>query len=427
MKKITSLSRASIVILGSTLSGLAFGNGFALNEQSARSLGQAFSGRVSDADNASTIASNPAGMSRLKQGEFSGGAALIDAHSDISDTRATIAGALPVQGSNDGDMIPQIVIPFAYYVQPLNEHWSVGFGVFAPYGLKTEYEDNFQGRFLGVKSDLQIATAQPTVSYKFDNSLSLGLGITYNKVDGELTRNSYPGSTLLPEINARVKGDDTAWGYNVGALYEINEKTRVGVSYYSTVDYTLEGHSTITNVPAPAGGNQHLNASLDVTTPDKFDFGLTHDFTSDLTLHVDITRTYWSELESIEIKNETTNPLFATDTENLDWNDTWSYSLGLSYQINPQWTVRTGVGIDPSPVEDSTRSVRVPVNDRQQLAFGTTWTPTRNLSIDVAYMYFRESTAHIDTTQVHGGVPYSYTGTYENSANIYGVQLNWKI
>lgn len=426
MKKI-SFPHASIVILSSAISSLSFGNGFALNEQSARSLGQAFSGRASDADNASTIASNPAGMARLKQAEFSGGVALIDAHSDISDSSATIAGALPVQGTNDGDMVPHITIPFAYYVHPLDEHWAVGFGVFAPYGLKTEYEDSFQGRFLGVKSDLQVATAQPTVSYKFDNNLSLGLGITYNKIDGELTRNSYPGSTLIPAINARVKGDDTAWGYNLGALYEINGKTRVGVAYYSSVDYEIEGHSTITNVPAPAGGNQHLKASLDLTTPDKLDFGLTHDFNSDLTLHVDITRTAWSKLDSIDIKNETTNPLFATDTENLDWDDTWSYSVGLSYQINPQWTVRTGFGIDPSPVKDSTRSVRVPVDDRQQIAFGATWAPMQNLSIDLAYLYFKESTAHVNTTQVHGGVPYSYRGTYESSANIFGVQLNWKI
>jgi long-chain fatty acid transport protein len=422
--KYLSLTHASIAILGSALSGMAFSNGFALNEQSARSLGQAFSGRVSDADNASTVASNPAGMSRLKQAEFAVGAAFIDAHSDISDTSAAVSvrpsgPTFPRSGSNDGDMIPGITIPFAYYVHPIDEHWSVGFGVFTEYGLKNEYEDTFQGRYLGIKSELQTVTAQPTASYKFENNLSIGVGVTYNTVDGELSKAIFTGPATS-DRNASVEGDDSAWGYNLGALYEINSATRVGVAYYSKVDYSIEGHTEITGVP-------RLDASLDLTTPDKLDFGLTHDFTSDLTLHVDITHTNWSELTEIEVHNETSLPQLATDTENLDWDDTWSYAVGLSYQINPEWTVRSGIGIDPSPIKSSTRSVRVPVDDREQIAFGATWSPTETVSIDLAYLYFRESTAHINITQPGATVNNSYSGKYENSANIFGVQLNWKI
>jgi long-chain fatty acid transport protein len=426
--KNTTLTHASILILGSTLSALSFGNGFSINEQSARTLGQAYSGRASDADNASTIATNPAGMARLKRGEFSFGAAYIDASSDISDTHASATipglGTIPINGTNDGDIVPGITIPFAYYAQPINEQWSVGFGVFVPYGLKTDYENTFQGRYLGVKSELQIITAQPTVSYNFGNGLALGAGVTYNKIDGKLSRYGI-ASLGFQNALAKVEGDDTGWGYNLGALYEINAHTRIGVSYYSTVDYKLEGHTDITNFPA---GNQRYKASLDLTTPDKLDFGLTHDFTPELTLHVDIMRTNWSELEAIVINNENAiSPLLSTDRENLDWNNTWSYSLGLSYQLCPQWAVRGGIGFDPSPVEDSTRSVRVPVGDRRQFALGTTWTPLQNLSVDFGYLYFREATAHVDTTQVHSGVAYSYTGTYQNSASIYSLQVNWKI
>jgi long-chain fatty acid transport protein len=413
-----SFTHASAIILGSALSGLAFGNGFALNEQSARSLGQAFAGRASDADNASTVASNPAGMSRLSRAEFAIGAAYIDASSDISDANATVTSrqfgvtTQILNSTNDGDMIPGITIPFAYYVHPIDDHWSVGFGVFTEYGLKTDYEDTFQGRYLGLKSELKTVTAQPTASYKFENNLSIGVGVTYNKIDGELSKALFTGDPAH-DRNARVEGDDTAWGYNLGALYEINSATRIGVVYYSKVDYTIEGHTDITGVP-------RLDASLDLTTPDKLDFGLTHDFTPELTLHVDITRTNWSELQEIVVHNETSSPLFATDTENLDWDDTWSYAVGLSYQINPEWAVRSGIGIDPSPVKNSTRSVRVPTDDRQQIAFGATWSPTQTVSIDLAYLYFTESTAHASANN-------SYTGKYENSANVFGLQLNWKL
>ena len=421
--KRTTLTHASVLILGSTISGFSLGNGFAINEQSAATLGQAYSGRVSDADDASTLAGNPAGMSRLKQGEFSAGAAYIDARSKISDTSANIAGAIPVSGSNDGNMIPGITVPFGYFVYPINSEWSIGFGVFSPYGLKTNYEDTFQGRYLGVKSDLEIITAQPTVSYRLNDNLSFGLGITYNKIDGQMTRNSSSGTPT--DILANVEGNDTEWGYNLGVLYEIDARTRIGVTYYSKVDYTLEGHTQLTNVPGL--GNPRFNASLDLTTPDKLDFGLTHDFTPALTLHADITRTNWSELNSLVVKNETPIPTLATDTENFDWNNTWSASIGLSYRLNSQWTVRGGLGLDPSPVDNSTRSVRVPVNDRHQIAVGTTWAPLQNLSVDFGYLYFRESTAHVDITQDHAGVDYSYTATYKNSASIYGLQLNWKI
>lgn len=419
--KHTTFTHASLLILGGTLSSVALGNGFALNEQSARTLGQAFSGRVSDADNASTIASNPAGMAFLKQGELAVGAAYIDASSDIGNTSASINGALPVGGTNRGDMIPGITVPFAYYAHPIDDHWNVGFGVYSPYGLKTEYENSFQGRYLGVTSDLKIITAQPTVSYRFDNGLSLGLGITYNYADGELTRNSFSGTPV--DVRAKVEGDDGAWGYNIGAIYEISDRTRIGVAYLSTVDYALEGD---THIVTPLAGLR-FDAALDITTPDRLDLGLTHKITPELTLHVDVARTYWRELDEIRIVNEGAPAALATDVETLDWEDTWSASIGLSYAINPQWTVRGGIGIDPTPMDNATRSVRVPANDREQIAFGATWSPTQTLSVDLAYLYFREKKATIDTTQVHTGVAYSYAATYKNSANIFGLQLNWKI
>ena len=425
--KQSTFTHASILILGSAVSGLSFGNGFSINEQSARTLGQAFAGRASDADNASTIASNPAGMALLERSEFSIGAAYIDAKSSISNTNASLAvpglGTLPVTGSNEGDMIPGITVPYAYYVHRIDPQWSVGLGVYTPYGLKTEYEDSFQGRYLGITSDVKLITAQPTVSYRFGNGLSLGLGITYNDIEGELSRNSFSGAAT--DIRARVKGDDTGWGYNIGALYEINERTRIGIAYFSTVDYTLEGNTQLTDVPGL--GNPRFDASLDLTTPDRLDLGLTHSITPALTLHVDVTRTYWRELDELVVENENAPPQLATDTEVLDWDDTWSASVGLSYRLGPQWTVRGGVGIDPSPLDGSTRSVRVPVGDRKQIAFGATWEPTQDVSIDLGYMYFREDKARIDTTQEHAGIAYSYAATYKNSSSIYALQLNWKI
>ena len=430
--KTIAWKHSTALLICAALPSATFGSGFAINEQSARSIGQAFSGRVSDADSAATIATNPAGLSRLTQAEISGGAAYIDAKSDIRNASASYTlpapfGTQTVSGTNQGDMIPGITIPFIYYAQPINERWSAGFGVYAPFGLKTNYESTFQGRYLGTKSEVQIITAQPTVSVKITPKLSFGAGITYNRIDGKLERNSIgliPPATLLTNVDARIKGDDEAWGYNVGFLYEINQDTRWGVAYYSKVDYTLEGHSDIRNLgPTPL----RFNASLDVNTPDRIAIGLTHQLTPQMALHADATRTNWRSLDELVIENETTNPALASDSENLDWNDSWLYSLGLSYAINQEWTVRGGVAYDQTPIPDSTRSVRVPSGSRTEFAVGTTWTPMSSLSIDLAYLYFHERDTNIDTTQVHAGVPYHYSAQYKNSANVFGLQLTWKL
>jgi len=430
-----STRHSSLFLLGSIVSSTAFSSGFSLNEQSARSLGQAFAGRASDADTATTLSANPAGMSHLTRPEISAGFALVDAHTDISHgsgSTSTPFGNAPINGSNDGDMIPLTAIPFGFYVHPVDDHLALGFGVYAPFGLTTDYENDYQGRYFGTKSAIKVITAQPTISYKFDNGLSLGLGVTYNKFDGELKKdifNPLPGAT---DIEAGVKGDDTAWGYNIGLLYEFNENTRIGLTYYSKVDYTLEGHTTLENVPTNIGlfssSSARYDASLDITTPERIDFGLTHGLTPDLTLHVDIARSNWQKLQEIKVENEGAPAVVATTVEPLDWEHTMFYALGLSYAIDPQWTVRGGIAYDQQPIPDSTRSVRLPAGDRKMGAIGATWAPMENLSLDFSYLYIKEDSVRVSqqtpTLVVDGSV--NYDAKFSSYVNLVAAQLNWK-
>lgn len=430
-----------LLLVGSIISSSAFlaisstasASGFSLNEQSARTLGQAFSGRASDADTAATVAGNPAGMSRLTRPEFSGGFAVVQANTDISNasSTATVLGTTrPVNGSNDGDMIPVTPIPFLYYVHPLDDHWAAGFGIYAPFGLTTDYESEFAGRYFATKSAIKVVTLQPSVSYKFDNGLSFGLGVTYNRFDGELEKDIYNPTNAAADIHGGVKGDDAAWGYNVGVLYELDGNTRFGLTYYSKVDYTLEGHTTLENVPTALGLGSSLryDAKLDITTPERVDFGLTHSFTPELTLHADIARTNWSRLKEIRVDNEGAPALLSTTVEPLDWDHTMFYSLGLSYQLDQQWTVRGGIAFDEQPIPDSTRSARLPAGDRKMAAIGATWEATPDISVDFSYLYIKEKTARVDqetpTLVVAGNV--NYDAKYESQVNVFAAQLNWK-
>jgi long-chain fatty acid transport protein len=414
---------------------IALASGFSLSEQSARTLGQAFSGRASDADSATTLADNPAGMSRLTRPEFSGGVALVDAHADISHnsgSTSTPFGSAPINGSNDGDMIPLTAIPFGFYVHPVDDRLALGFGIYAPFGLTTDYESDFQGRYFGTKSAIQVITAQPTLSYKLNNDWSVGFGITYNQFDGELEKdifNPIPGSR---DINGGVKGDDWAWGYNIGLLYELDEDTRFGLTYYSKVDYTLEGHTTLEHVPVGPGlfptPSVRYDASLDITTPERVDFSFTHGLTPQLTLHGDIAQTNWSRLQEIRVENSNAPAAVATTVEPLDWDRTMFYSLGLSYKIDPQWTVRGGIAFDEQPIPDSTRSVRLPAGDRKMAAIGATWAASDDISIDFSYLYIKEKEVRVAEEAGTLGVAgtYSYNAKFDSQVNLVAAQLNWK-
>ena len=170
MKKV--MLKTTLGLAVSLATSQLFAAGFAINEQSISGMGTGFAGRSSSADDASTVFGNPAGMSRLKREQVSVGAAAIIAKTDIDNGRGTFGG------SNDGDMVPFVGVPMGYYVKPIDDHWAFGVGFYVPFGLVTDYESGFAGRYWGDKSHVQVLTFQPTVSYAFNDKVSIGFGPT---------------------------------------------------------------------------------------------------------------------------------------------------------------------------------------------------------------------------------------------------------
>lgn len=420
---ITKTLKSALAIAIAAASSQVFASGFALNEQSVSGMGTNFAGRSSSAEDSTTVFGNPAGMARLKRQEVSLGAAAIIAKTDIKDT-----SGLPGNGSNDGDMVPFTAVPAGYYVNPLNDKWAFGFGVYAPFGLITDYEGGFQGRYFGDYSEVKVVTAQPTVSYRFNDQLSVGLGLTVNRISGKLESAVLnAGSPGINDGRARIKGDDTALGYNVGVLYEFSPQTRAGLTYNSMVDYKLEGDTRITGAGfGPFSGSKY-DASLKLKTPESADFSITHDLNDQWTVYGGATFTRWSRLESIVVQNDgVPAPLagnFGTITEEQNWHDTWAYAIGASYKLNKQWVLRAGLGMDQSPANNQDRSPRIPTGDRKTLSLGFGWSPTEDLTIDVAYSYLKEEDVDINQASATKGV---YNATYENSAHGIGTQVSYR-
>ncbi|UZE04928.1 OmpP1/FadL family transporter [Pseudomonas corrugata] len=404
-----------------------FASGFQLNEQSISGMGTGFAGRSSSADDASTVFGNPAGMSRLKRQQVTGGFAAIDASTDINDASGTQSG------TNKGDMVPLTGVPMGYYVNPINDQWAFGLGVYAPFGLITDYESNFQGRNFGSKSEVKVVTFQPTVSYAFNDKVSIGFGPTINRISGQLE--SALTTPFSPnDGNVKIKGDDIGYGYNIGLLVQATDTTRVGLTYHSKVKYKLDGHTEVTpGAGTPAGllSSGRYDASLDITTPETVDFSVTQQINDAWTVYAGSTWTRWSRLKDITVNNDVTgggalNPTFFDSiTEEQNWHDTWAYAIGTSYQLNKQWILRTGLSFDQSPANNTDRSPRIPTGDRTIFSLGAGWSPTDDLTIDVAYSYLKEEKVRVNNSN---GAPLnqSYSAEYENSANGFGVGATYR-
>jgi long-chain fatty acid transport protein len=419
MKKLTLKTTLSLAV--TMASSQLFAAGFALNEQSISSMGTGFAGRSSSAEDASTVYGNPAGMSRIKREQVSFGAAAIVAKTDISG-RGTFGG------SNDGDMVPFVGVPMGYYVKPLDENWTFGFGMYAPFGLVTDYESGFAGRYWGDKSKVSVVTLQPTISYAFNDQVSIGFGPTINRLDGELTSATLTAAT--PGRNdgeVKIKGDDTAVGFNVGVLVQATDDTRVGLTYHSKVKYKLDGHTKIEGRGfGPFNGSKY-DASLDISTPESVDFSVTHELNEDWTLYAGSTWTRWSRLKEISVDNDGVpaplRPSIGNITEEQDWHDTWSHAVGAAYKLNKQWTLRTGLSVDQSPTNNTNRSPRIPTGDRAAISFGAGWSPSEDVTIDFAYSYLKEEDAKINLVSATKG---AYQAKYENSAHGFGTSLTYR-
>ncbi|WP_095125997.1 OmpP1/FadL family transporter [Pseudomonas sp. Irchel s3a12] len=401
-----------------------FAGGFALNEQSISGMGSGFAGRSSSAEDASTIYGNPAGMARLKREQVSVGAATLFAKSDISRTRSTFGG------NEDGDMVPTTTVPMGYYVKPIDDHWAFGVGFYVPFGLITDYGRGFAGRYYANKSEVTTLTFQPTISYAFNEKVSIGFGPTINRISGEIS-GMVPNPLSPGRNDGKLKstGDDTALGFNAGVLVQATDQTRLGLTYHSKVSYHLDAKTKVTDgifsVLGVSGRN--YDASLDVDTPESVDFSVTHQINNDWTLYVGSTWTRWSRFKELTIENSGLPPLLSGQlgkiSEEQNWHDTWAHAIGAAYQLNNQWVLRAGFSVDQSPANNTNRGPRIPTGDRKVLSFGAGWTPVENVTIDLAYSYLWEESVEVNDTSTSRG---AYSAQYKNSASGLGTSVSYR-
>lgn len=401
----------ALAILG--VPALSSASGFSLNEQSIKSLGSALAGRSSAAVDATTVYGNPAGMARLEGTHLSANATMINAPADIKN-----ASGFPATGTNDGDMVPLTFVGSNFIASKINDRFQAGFGIYAPFGLATNYENSFQGRYFGDKSKVKVISMQPAASFSITPDLSVGLGWQISRIEGILSRAVSP---LAPGSMSMIKGSDVSDSFNAGVLWSLTDDLRVGLSYHGETDYTLTGTTTITNLPTVIpGGNGSYSATLDIATPASWELSLTHRIGNSATLHASASRTEWGILKELVIHNAAAPAAVSTVTEELEWHDTWMYSVGGEWKYNELVTLRAGLGHDEAPINDAFRSVRVPSADRDFLTVGLSYQVSDTLSVDMAYEFIKEDKAVVNVSNVSS----SYYAEYDGVAHLLGVQAN---
>ena len=421
------------------MSGGANASGFALIEQSGSGLGNAYAGGAASAEDASTIFYNPAGMSRLSGKQIVVAANAIRPSAEFS---GTVTGLAPFQAggtSTGGDAGDWAIVPNVYFAMEVNPRTRIGLGINAPFGLKTEYDSNWMGRFQAVKSKLETINLNPSVSYQVSDNISVGAGLNYQHVKGDLTSAvNYPAvvyagalaagasaaaaaASATPLANVEgvstLTGSDSAWGYNLGALFNVSTQTRVGLAYRSSIKYTLSGSISFTNRPAPlAAALPDQPVTLAIKMPDSFSVSAFHQLNNKWDVMADASWTGWSDFQQLNVQKANGASL-STTPEN--WRDTWRVSVGANHHYSEKWTARIGVAYDQTPVSDTYRTARIPDGDRTWLALGGQYKPSKTSAINAGYAHLFVRDASINQTVAGSG---SLVGNYSNSVDILSVQ-----
>lgn len=394
--------------------------GFALIEQSASGLGNAYAGAAASAEDASTIFFNPAGMTYIEGTQAVGALHIIDLSADFNN-QGSRAGAGKPLGGEGGNLGGIAFVPNLYYKRDISEVVKFGIGINAPFGLKTDYDKNWIGRFQGIKSDLKTVNINPALAFKVNDQLSLGVGINAMWIQAELTNAINAGG--LGERSLKVKGDDWGFGYNLGLMYQATADTRFGIAYRSKVDQKLKGDAKSTFTLFNASPTQTLNTDVtaETTLPETFSLSAFTHLNDKWDLLGDVTWTRWSRFRELRIvRDNGTNSTLGVTPEN--WNNTMRYSIGLNYKYSDTLKLRAGVAYDEEAIDDQFRTVRIPGNDRTWLAFGAAWNATPNTKLDVGYAHLFIKTPDIDDNQFALGRG-QVTGDYDGSVDVLSVQV----
>ena len=436
------------------LTSTSMAGGFALIEQSASQMGNAYAGGAAFASDASTIYFNPAGLTRLPH-QFVGAAHAVLPRAKF-DGSATDPLGNPVSGGNGGDAGELGFVGNLYYNLPLGNDLFFGMGINVPFGLYTEYDDDWKGRYHSIESEVRTINFNPSLAYKINNLVSIGAGVSLQYIDAKLTQAIDQGSLCRPALmapppaglgldaaaadatcnglgltpqgndaTAQVKGNNWGMGYNLGVLLQPTDRTRIGLAYRSKVKQQLTGNAKFSNAdPLFTANNVFVNTdvSAGIDLPQTASLSIYHDIGDHWSVMADATWTGWETFKELRINYDSFQPDTVVDER---WDDTMRYALGVDYRPSGKWTLRAGVAFDETPIPNAEhRTPRIPGEDRTWVAVGLGYQFNRAITVDIGYAHLFVQDPEMNTSLPSAG---TITGEYDADVNLLSAQLVWNI
>ncbi len=448
----------------------AQGAGFQLFEQGVSGLGTAFAGSAA-AEDASTVFWNPAGMSFLKNHSnfISAGVQLLEPNAEFNNQGSTTASGAALRGGSGGDAGELSALPNLYYAYRFANGIAIGVGLSAQFGLKTEYDADWVGRYQAIKSELQTVTLNPSVSFPIGERVAIGVGLDILKADAELTSKlnfgaalpalgsgSIPAGALSQQADGKseVSGDAVAYGFNLGAMFKLGDATKLGVSYRSKIKVKIDGDAkfeapnvtsallpvgpggSLVTVPLPGAVTQGVAAAFnntfrsqgakaEVELPDFASIGFHTQIDDRWAVMGDISWTHWSSFKELRVKFDGGLPDSVTPE---NWDDTFKFAIGATFKPSEKWTLRAGLAYDQQAASDEFLTPRIPDAERTWVALGFNYQFTPHAGLDVGYTHVFVGGAKLNKTSEEADPRLRTTlrGDYDSSVDILGVQFNFR-
>lgn len=377
MKNPTFKIAAAAMMVAGAFATQTYAAGFQLSEQSAIQMGRAMAGAGIVGDDLSAVHYNPAGMTLLSgtRMQATGTWVAVNLDYESHDGSVTENGRLKGQ-----------TIPAGFITHQINDSLWAGLGLTVPYGMGTEFNENWDGMDRGTESMILTFDINPNLAWKVNDKLSVGGGISLQYAKAELGF-GFDVPSFKTAAHANVKGDSWAWGWNVGMMFQPVETVRVGLAYRSHIAHNADGHTTL---DINGMGSLTSDMKVRIKTPDTITLSATWEATDALRLSGTARWSKWSNFKSLSLDNSGfDNQRVDQITITNNWDDTWFFSVGADYKLNGQWTVRGGVAYDQGPVENQYRMAVIPDTDRVWFSGGASYKYTDNLTFDFGATYIK--------------------------------------
>lgn len=326
----------------------------------ATALGGAF---AATADDPSAMYYNPAGLTQIKTPVISAGAMIMSPSIEIREYHVENSSLQDIGPSTYGDSSPPLVVPNLGFAMPVNDNWSAGISIYAPFGLQLEWErelaDN-PGINNVYESKYDRIAVTPTIAYKLNAMWSFGFGVALGKSDGGQFYENYSLSTLGgSKTNVEVDtSDDFNWSYNLGVMFKPTDKWSFGLTYRSECDVNFEGTMKIGGAGGPvADANGEYDVEInDTDAPAEVQVGARYMPIETLSMEIDFVLTRWSAIRHQTLTYSNNAPLGISTPVYTprNWDDTLQIRLGTEWKATEILSLRGGYYYDQSPIPDDT-------------------------------------------------------------------------